>query len=89
MRFLLARVASVKRVRARSPSTSSFSFLGDRVRSGGMYRQVEAEGKEGRCREQGMVRYALFRGIRKTYAREGHDGAGGLYKITVASPEGY
>jgi hypothetical protein len=42
-----------------SPSASSFSFLGDRLRSGGMFREVA---EEGRYREEGMGGMPYFGG---------------------------
>jgi len=58
MHVILGRVAGGK-VGNCSPSTSSFSFLGDRVRSGAMFREVAGEG---RCREEGMGGMPYFGG---------------------------
>ncbi len=59
MTFSRGRDGGKEGIRSRSPSTSSFSFF-RRVRSAGMFRGVQAEG---RCREGGMIRYVLFRGV--------------------------
>jgi hypothetical protein len=57
--------------RSCAPSPSSFSFFRDRVRSAGMFRGVQAKEREADAKE-GMIRYVLFRGVRKSHAQEAH-----------------